>query len=60
MGQVNSVQVEISIVLGRSVLPMQQLLRMGPRNVLIVKDRLREIAGQLGIPAERLPAAQQD
>lgn len=38
----------------------KQLLRMGPRNVLIVKDRLREIAGQLGIPAERLPAVQQD
>ena len=38
----------------------KQLLRMGPRNVRIVKDRLREIAGQLGIPAERLPAAQQD
>ncbi len=38
----------------------KQLLRMGPRNVLIVKDQLREIAGQLGIPAERLPAVQQD
>lgn len=29
MGQINAVNVEISVVLGRSVLPMQQLLRMG-------------------------------
>ena len=29
MSQVKSVDVEISVVLGRSVLPMQQLLRMG-------------------------------
>ncbi len=29
MNQVNSVEVEISVVLGRCVLPMQQLLRMG-------------------------------
>ena len=29
MSQVKSVEVEISVVLGRSVLPMQQLLRMG-------------------------------
>ena len=29
LSQVNSVEVEISVVLGRSVLPMQQLLRMG-------------------------------
>ncbi len=29
VSQVNSVDVEISVVLGRSVLPMQQLLRMG-------------------------------
>jgi flagellar motor switch protein FliN len=27
--QINAVNVEISVVLGRSVLPMQQLLRMG-------------------------------
>ena len=29
MSQVNAVNVEISVVLGRSTLPMQQLLRMG-------------------------------
>ena len=28
-GQVDAVNVEISVVLGRSILPMQQLLRMG-------------------------------
>lgn len=33
----------------------KQLLRMGPRNVQIVKDSLREIARELGIPASRLP-----
>ena len=37
MGQVESVQVEISVVLGRSVLPMQQLLRMG-RGAVIPLD----------------------
>ncbi len=35
--QVNSVEVEISVVLGRSVLPMQQLLRMG-RGAVIPLD----------------------
>ena len=34
----------------------KQLLRMGPRNVRIVKGRLREIALALGIPATHLPA----
>jgi flagellar motor switch protein FliN len=29
MSQINAVDVEISIVLGRSVLPMSQLLKMG-------------------------------
>jgi flagellar motor switch protein FliN/FliY len=29
VSQVNAVNVEISVVLGRSTLPMQQLLRMG-------------------------------
>jgi flagellar motor switch protein FliN/FliY len=29
VSQVNSVNIEISVVLGRSSLPMQQLLRMG-------------------------------
>lgn len=37
VGQVNSVQVEISVVLGRSTLPMQQLLRMG-RGAVIPLD----------------------
>lgn len=36
-GQVNAVPVEISIVLGRSILPMQQLLRMG-RGAVIPLD----------------------
>jgi hypothetical protein len=35
----------------------KQLLRMGPRNVRIVKDKLRAIAVALGIPADRLPPA---
>ena len=33
----------------------KQLLRMGPRNAQIVKDSLRDIARELGIPASRLP-----
>ena len=37
MSQVNAVLVEISVVLGRSVLPMQQLLRMG-RGAVIPLD----------------------
>ncbi len=37
MSQVNSVNVEVSVVLGRSVLPMQQLLRMG-RGAVIPLD----------------------
>ena len=37
MGQVQSVNVEISVVLGRSVLPMAQLLRMG-RGAVIPLD----------------------
>lgn len=37
MGQVKAVNVEISIVLGRSTLPMQQLLRMG-RGAVIPLD----------------------
>jgi hypothetical protein len=32
----------------------KHLLRMGPRNVRIVQDKLREIARALGIPADRL------
>jgi len=37
VSQVNSVQVEISVVLGRCTLPMQQLLRMG-RGAVIPLD----------------------
>ena len=37
VSQVNSVNVEISVVLGRSTLPMQQLLRMG-RGAVIPLD----------------------
>ncbi|ODT61031.1 FliM/FliN family flagellar motor switch protein [Phenylobacterium sp.] len=37
MGQINEVNVEISVLLGRSTLPMQQLLRMG-RGAVIPLD----------------------
>jgi hypothetical protein len=37
----------------------KQLLRMGPANVRLVKEKLREIASALGIPEESLPAAPQ-
>src|SRR5579872_1911261 len=37
LNQVSAVNVEISVVLGRSVLPMQQLLRMG-RGAVIPLD----------------------
>jgi len=37
LGQVNEVNVEISVLLGRSTLPMQQLLRMG-RGAVIPLD----------------------
>ena len=37
MTQINAVDVEISVVLGRSVLPMSQLLRMG-RGAVIPLD----------------------
>jgi hypothetical protein len=36
----------------------KQLVRMGPRNLRIIQDRLRQFALALGIPASRLPAAQ--
>lgn len=32
----------------------KHLLRMGPRNARLIKDKLREIAAALGIPAERV------
>jgi flagellar motor switch protein FliN len=37
LGQVNEVNVEIAVLLGRSTLPMQQLLRMG-RGAVIPLD----------------------
>ncbi len=37
MSQVDAVNVEISVVLGRSIVPMQQLLRMG-RGAVITLD----------------------
>ena len=37
LSQIESVQVEISVLLGRSTLPMQQLLRMG-RGAVIALD----------------------
>ena len=37
MGQINAVNVEISVLLGRSILPMAQLLRMG-RGAVIPLD----------------------
>jgi Protein of unknown function (DUF3014) len=36
----------------------KQLLRMGPRNVRIIEERLRAIALALGIPASDLPPSQ--
>ncbi|MGH9254205.1 MAG: DUF3014 domain-containing protein [Vicinamibacterales bacterium] len=33
----------------------KQLARMGPRNVRVIQDKLRQIAAALGIPGERLP-----
>ena len=38
----------------------KQLLRMGPRNMRIVKARLRDLARELGIPPSRLPAADRE
>jgi hypothetical protein len=35
----------------------KQLLRMGPRNVRVIRTKLRDIALALGIPASRLPAS---
>ena len=34
----------------------KQLLRMGPRNVRIIKERLRTIALALGVPSDQLPS----
>ncbi len=40
--QVDSVDVEISVVLGRSVVPMQQLLRMGRGAVITLDARSQD------------------
>ncbi len=40
--QVEAVKVEVSVVLGRSVLPMQQLLRMGRGAVIPLMERENE------------------
>jgi hypothetical protein len=34
----------------------KQLLRMGPRNVRIIKEKLRRIALALGVPSDKLPS----
>ena len=39
MSSLNSVKVEISVVLGRSVIPMHQLLRMGRGAVIELDSR---------------------
>jgi len=45
-------------VLGQALSAAQkQLLRMGPQNVRMVQNKLREIAAALGIPASKLPPA---
>jgi hypothetical protein len=42
--------------LERLTAAQKQLLRMGPRNVRIIEDRLRRIALALGVPADELPS----
>ena len=42
MSQVEAVNVEISVVLGRSTLPMQQLLRMGRGAVIPLDARIND------------------
>ena len=54
MSQVHSVNVEISVVLGRSVLPMQQLLRMG-RGAVIPLDA--SVSEEVWILANNHPIA---
>ena len=54
MGQINQVQVEISVLLGRTTLPMHQLLRMG-RGAQIPLDAREE--DQVWILANNHPIA---
>jgi flagellar motor switch protein FliN/FliY len=54
LSQVHSVNVEISVVLGRSTLPMQQLLRMGRGAVIPLDARERD---EVWILANNYPVA---
>ena len=54
LSQVHSVNVEISVVLGRSVLPMQQLLRMGRGAVIPLDAREHD---EVWILANNYPVA---
>ncbi len=36
--------------------PQKQLLRMGPQNVRAIQQKMRDVAGYLGIPPSRFPA----
>ena len=54
MSSLNSVKVEISVVLGKAVLPMQQLLRMG-RGAVIELDAKQ--SGEVWILANNRPIA---
>jgi flagellar motor switch protein FliN len=42
LSQIESVQVEISVLLGRSTVPMQQLLRMGRGAVIALDAREKD------------------
>lgn len=54
MSSLNSVKVEISVVLGKAILPMQQLLRMG-RGAVIELDAKQ--SGEVWILANNKPIA---
>lgn len=54
LSQIDSVNVEVAVVLGRSVLPMQQLLRMG-RGAVIPLDA--KVADEVWILVNNHPVA---
>ncbi len=54
MGQINWVNVEISVLLGRSILPMKQFLRMG-RGAVIPLDA--QASDEVWILANNYPVA---
>ena len=54
VSSLNSVKVEISVVLGKAILPMQQLLRMG-RGAVIELDAKQ--SGEVWILANNKPIA---